>query len=266
MQNFLDKLSLEYVMRQLMKGTLADRKTFVSQLDERVLLVWQAFFSLAPFIVKDLKLLIFFFILVAVVAFLSHVTLLVFLIFVLSVMEKFAHIFIVSLFFGGNADTLLPVLILMLKTATVSLSAVAVYTTMNPQRLALALEYFHFPMWLVLSISLGYRMLPVVMGEYTSILTIYRERENMPERNGVRSSVRWFVCQIKILIFSFYPLMLNTAKRARTLGEVMEVRGYYEGMDNKNSKQLRFSKLKITKKDVLFLCISTLWCVSRVFL
>ena len=202
MQKFLEKISLEYVMRQLMKGTLADRKTFVSKIDERVLLIWQAFFSIAPFIVRDLKILVCFFILVSVVAFLSNVTLLVFLLFVISVMEKFAHIFIITLFLGGNAETLIPVLTLMLKTSTVSLSAVAVYTTMNPQRLALALEYFHFPMWLVLSISLGYRMLPVVMGEYTSILTVYRERENIPERKGIKGSIVWVICHVKILIFS----------------------------------------------------------------
>ncbi len=262
MKRFLNRISSDYIIRQLMKGTMSGRDTVIRRLDPRVLIVWQLFFSVAPFFVRDLKVLTVFFLLVSVVAFLSHVTLLIFCLFVLGVIEKFVSLLVIARFFGGNSEAVLPALILMLKFATVSLAAVAVYTTMDPEKLALALEWFHFPSWLVFSVSLGYRMLPVVTGEYAAIVALFRSRTDIPEPEGIGGRIRWLACHIRILFSSFYPVMLNTAKRIRVVSEALELRGFYAGRQDPASKKLRFEALRFSPPDSVFLGVSVLWCVA----
>lgn len=67
------------------------------------------------------------------------------------------------------------------------------------------------------------------------------------------------IYQIKIIIHSFYPLMLNTAKRSRTTVEALEMRGYRYAATNKDVKKMKLSSLKITYDDLLFLAVSFLW-------
>ncbi len=266
MSRFTDRISSDFIMRQLMKGTMSQRDTIICRLDPRVLLVWQLFFAVAPFFLRDLKALTAVFLLVAVVAFLSHVTLLIFCLFVLGVIEKFISLLVIARFFGGNSEAVLPALILMLKFATVSLAAVAVYTTMDPEKLALALEWFRFPSWLVFSVSLGYRMLPIIAEDYTAIVLLSRARTPIPEPEGITGRIRWFLCHVKILFSAFYPLMLNTAKRIRVISEALELRGFYSGRQDAASKQLRFASLSFSGRDAAFLGLSALWCAAGALL
>ena len=60
---------------------------------------------------------------------------------------------------------------------------------------------------------------------------------------------------------SFYPLMLNTAKRSRTTVEALELRGYRYAAVNKSVKKIRLAALKVTSNDLMFLAISAL-CVA----
>ena len=43
---------------------------------------------------------------------------------------------------------------------------------------------------------------------------------------------------------SFYPLMLNTAKRSRTTVEALEIRGYRNAATNKAVKRMKLATLK----------------------
>lgn len=58
---------------------------------------------------------------------------------------------------------------------------------------------------------------------------------------------------------SFYPLMLNTAKRSRTTVEALELRGYRYAAVNKTVKKIKLSTLKVSYNDLLFLALSALW-------
>lgn len=62
-----------------------------------------------------------------------------------------------------------------------------------------------------------------------------------------------------MIIHSFYPLMLNTAKRSRTTVEALELKGYRYAAVNKEVKKMKLAALKITCDDLLFLAISFLW-------
>ena len=67
------------------------------------------------------------------------------------------------------------------------------------------------------------------------------------------------IYQVKIIMQSFYPLMLNTAKRSRTTVEALEMRGYRYAATNKDVKKMKLSSLKVTYDDMMFLAISFLW-------
>ena len=91
------------------------------------------------------------------------------------------------------------------------------------------------------------------------MLLSYRLRGNPPEHQNFSGKVRYLIYQVKIIMQSFYPLMLNTAKRSRTTVEALELRGYRYAAVNKEVKKLKLSSLKVGYNDLMFLAISLLF-------
>ena len=102
-------------------------------------------------------------------------------------------------------------------------------------------------------------MLPMLMEEFQNVLLSYRLRGKAPESDGLIGNVKNLIYQVKIIMQSFYPLMLNTAKRSRTTVEALEMRGYRYAATNKDVKKMKLSSLKVTYDDMMFLAISFLW-------
>ena len=163
-----------------------------------------------------------------------------------------------ALIFGAY-ETIIPLLVLTLKVATVSLASITVFSGLDPDKLSNGLMWFGCPERLSFSISYAYRMLPMLMEEFQNVLLSYRLRGKAPEANGIVGKIKYLIYQIKIIIHSFYPLMLNTAKRSRTTVEALEMRGYRYAATNKDVKKMKLSSLKITYDDLLFLAVSFLW-------
>ena len=65
---------------------------------------------------------------------------------------------------------------------------------------------------------------------------------------------------------SFYPLMLNTAKRSRTTVEALEIKGYRYAAVNKEVKKIKLSNMKVRYDDLLFLAISFLWIAVTILI
>ena len=63
---------------------------------------------------------------------------------------------------------------------------------------------------------------------------------------------------------SFYPLMLNTAKRSRTTVEALELKGYRYAATNKKIKKMKLKSLKITYDDLIFIVISFTWVMISI--
>ena len=166
---------------------------------------------------------------------------------------------VVSLFFGGNASTVVPLLILTLKVAVCSLASVTVFSGLDPDRLSNGLMWYGCPERLSFSISYAYRVLPMLMEEFQNILLSYRMRGNPPEHESFRGKVKYLIYQVRIVMHAFYPLMLNTAKRSRTTVEALEIKGYRYAAVNKSVKKMKLSTLKVTYNDLLFLAVSFLW-------
>lgn len=160
---------------------------------------------------------------------------------------------------------MVPLLVLTLKVASVSLASITVFSGLDPDRLSNGLMWFGCPEKLSFSISYAYRMLPMLMEEFQNVLLSYRLRGNAPEHDTLAGKVRYLIYQIQVIIHSFYPLMLNTAKRSRTTVEALEIKGYRYAAVNKEVKKMKLATLKVTYDDLLFLAVSFLWTAVVIF-
>lgn len=258
-ENILDKLSIDFLRNQVLKNAYGNDDTVIAKLDPRILIIWYLFFGLVPWFAGNVVFLAGCFILVVATTVLARVAGLVLFLFLLGVFSQTGYLFIVSLLFGGNAETIIPLLVLTLKVATVSLASITVFSGLDPDKLSNGLMWFGCPERLSFSISYAYRMLPMLMEEFQNVLLSYRLRGKAPESDSLMGKIKYLIYQIKVIMQSFYPLMLNTAKRSRTTVEALEMKGYRYAATNKTVKKMKLSALKVTYDDMLFLAISFLW-------
>lgn len=258
-ENILDKFSMNFLKDQVLKNAYGNNDTVIAALDPRILIVWYLFFGLVPWFVDDLWFLGACFALVVITTLLAHIVGLVLFVFALGVFSQTGYLFIVSLFFGGDASAIAPLLILTLKVATCSLASITVFSGLDPDRLANGLMWFGVPERLSFSISYAYRILPMLMEEFQNILLSFRMRGMEPEHDTFMGKIRYLIYQVKMIMQAFYPLMLNTAKRSRTTVEALEIRGYRNAAVNREVRRIKLSSLHVTYNDGLFLALSLLW-------
>ena len=258
-ENILDKFSMDFLRNQVLKNAYGNNDTVIAAMDPRILIAWYLFFGIVPWFVRDIPFLMVSFLLVMATTLLAHVAGLVLFLFGLGVFSQTGYLFLVTLLFGGDASAIAPLLVLTLKVATVSLASVTVFSGLDPDKLSNGLMWYGCPERLSFSISYAYRMLPMLMEEFQNVLLSYRLRGNPPEHQNFPGKVRYLIYQVKIIMQSFYPLMLNTAKRSRTTVEALELRGYRYAAVNKEVKKLKLSSLKVGYNDLMFLAVSLLF-------
>ena len=258
-ENILDKISMDFLRNQVLKNAYGNNDTVIAAMDPRILIAWYLFFGIVPWFVNDIPFLMGSFLLVMATTLLAHVAGLVLFLFGLGVFSQTGYLFLVTLLFGGDASAIAPLLVLTLKVATVSLASVTVFSGLDPDKLSNGLMWYGCPERLSFSISYAYRMLPMLMEEFQNVLLSYRLRGNPPEHQNFSGKVRYLIYQVKIIMQSFYPLMLNTAKRSRTTVEALELRGYRYAAVNKEVKKLKLSSLKVGYNDLMFLAVSLLF-------
>lgn len=264
--NILDKVSIDYLRNQVLKNAYGNDDTPIAKLDPRVLLLWYCFFGLVPWFLNNLVLLLCFFAFVVLTTKLAKIAPLVLFLFCLGVFSQTGYLLLVSLFFGGNADTIFPLLILTLKVAVVSLASITVFSGLDPDRIANGLLWFGIPEQFSFSISFGYRILPILMEEFQNILLSYRLRGKAPNHKTLFGKIKYLIYQVKIIILSFYPLMLNTAKRSRTTVEALELKGYQFAAKNPKVRKIKLSSLRIAKNDIIFIAISIFWVMVSILI
>ena len=265
-ENILDKFSIDFLRNQVLKNAYGNDDTVIARLDPRILLVWYLFFGLVPWFVNNLWFLMACFLLVLITTVLARVAGLVLLLFAVGVFTQTGYLLVVSFLFGGDASTIVPLLILTLKVATCSLASVTVFSGLDPDRLSNGLMWYGCPERLSFSISYAYRILPMLMEEFQNILLSFRMRGNPPAHERFWGKVKYLFYQIKVVMHAFYPLMLNTAKRSRTTVEALEIKGYRYAAVNKAVKKMKLAALKVTYNDLLFLAISFLWIAVSILL
>ena len=263
-ENILDKFSMDFLRNQVLKNAYGNDDTIIAARDPRIRLVWYLFFGLVPWFVNDLPFLLGCFVLVTVTTLLARVAGLVLLLFAVGVFTQTGYLLAATILFGGDTSAIVPLLVLTLKVATVSLASVTVFSGLDPDRLSNGLMWFGCPERLSFSISYAYRMLPMLMEEFQNVLLSYRLRGNPPAHDTFTGKIRYLIYQVKIIIHAFYPLMLNTAKRSRTTVEALEIKGYRYAAVNKEVRKMKLSSLKVTYDDMIFLAISFLWVAVSV--
>ena len=265
-ENILDKLSIDFLRNQVLKNAYGNNDTVIAGMDPRPLLVWYLFFGLVPWFVNDIPFLIGCFLLVMITTLIARVAGLVLFLFVLGVFSQTGYLLMVTLLFGGDTSAIAPLLVLTLKVATVSLASITIFSGLDPDKLANGLLWYGCPERLSFSISYAYRILPLLMEEFQNVLLSYRLRGNPPEHENLMGKIKYLIYQIKIIIQSFYPLMLNTAKRSRTTVEVLEIKGYRYAAINKEVKKIKLSSMKVSNNDLMFLSLSFLWVAVTILI
>lgn len=265
-ENILDKFSMDFLRNQVLKNAYGNNDTVIAARDPRVLLAWYLFFGLVPWFVHDVTFLLGYFVLVMITTLLARVAGLVLLLFGVGVFSQTGYLLLVTWLFGGDASAVLPLLVLTLKVATISLASVTVFSGLDPDRLANGLMWYGCPERLSFSISYAYRILPMLMEEFQNVLLSYRLRGNPPAHETVVGKVKYLAYQIKIIMAAFYPLMLNTAKRSRTTVEALEIRGYRYAATNKEVRRIKLAGLRLTWDDGIFAAVSVLWVAATLLL
>lgn len=263
-ESITDKFTIEYIRNQVLKNAYGNSDTHIALLDPRTLLIWYLFFGFVPWFINNLFLLLMLFFFVFITTKMAKIAPLVLFLFGIGVFSQTGYLLIVSFFFGGNAGTIIPMLILSLKVSIVSLASVTVFSGLDPDRLANGLLYFGCPDQLSFSISFAYRILPIMMEEFQNILLSYRLRGKGPEGQKTIGKIRRLIYEVKIIILSFYPLILNTAKRSRTTVEALELKGYRYAMTNPEVKKIKLSDLRLAKRDAVFSVISVVYVTGSI--
>lgn len=257
--NIVDKISMDFLRNQILKNAYGNTDTVIAGLDPRILIMWYLFFGIVPWFSNNLVFLTGAFVIVTITTIMAHISALVIFIFCIGVFSQTGYLFIVSLLFGGDISTLIPLAILTVKVATVSLASITVFSGLDPDNLSKGLMWFGFPEKLSFSISYAYRILPMLIKEFQNIMLSYKLRGNPPEHSNFTGKVKYFIYQIKIIVQAFYPLMLNTAKKSRTTVEALEIKGYRYAATDKRVRKMRLSTLKIGYNDMIFISASVLW-------
>ncbi|ACX62654.1 MULTISPECIES: energy-coupling factor transporter transmembrane component T family protein [Bacillales] len=251
-RNWFNKISIERIQLELMNTAYGSGHAALSRLDPRCMLIWYLFFAIAPWFISNITVLAGLFLMMVVTTILSRVTPFIIVILCLGLIGQVGWLFVLSLFFGGDVGSALPLLKLTLKLSVVSLASITVFSGMDPEKISDGLLALGMPAAFSFSLSYGYRILPVLFEEFRHVLLSYRLRGKAPEHPGF---LYWRLAAyyMKLLMLSFFPLMLATAKRSRTTVEALETRGFSYGMKNPAAKKLKLSHLTLSARDAVFL-------------
>lgn len=264
-----DRVSFDFLKRELLKTTYGSESSLLAKLDPRTLFGWYLFFALAPWFTYDPVILIGFVAAAAVVAALSRVSGLIIFFLAFGVITQLVGLGITALLFGGSMSVFAGLSTLLLKLVAVSLASIAAFTALDPERLGDGLSACGLPNQIVFGISYAYRIVPVLIDEYHSIFNAYRMRSR-PPRQGFFALPRKGLHFLTLMMRSFYPMMLNTAKRTRSTVESLELRGFGYAQEHPEAKKIRLAHLRFTTRDALFFAanaafLSVLLYIARLF-
>jgi len=258
-QSFLERMNISTIRNQVLKNSYGNSDTLIAKMDPRTMFIWYFVFGIVPWFVSDTLMLMGLFIFVAAVTKIAKTVPLILFIFVVGIFSQTGFLFMFTLLFGGSLSAVMPLLKLTLKIAVVSLAAIVAFAGMDPDKLSNGLMAIGLPEKFSFSVSYAYRILPILMEEYQSILLSYKIRGVRPDSDGFKGKWRNLIYQIKIMIKAFYPLMLNMAKRSRTTVEALEIKGFQRALKNKKIRDMKMKKLSIQMQDILFLTCSLLY-------
>ncbi|WP_159886718.1 energy-coupling factor transporter transmembrane component T family protein [Paenibacillus puerhi] len=253
-----EKISVERIKVELLRTAYGHSLTFLSRFDPRILIAWYSFFAIAPWFIHNKVILLGMLLPILILTYTSKPSILVLLVLALGLVSDAAYMLVVSLLFGGGLSAAWALSTLTLKLLIITLASIAIFSSMDPEKLSDGLLSLGMPAQFSFGVAYGYRMLPILIEEYNNILYSYRLRGKAPERKGFLGW-RMILYTGKLSILAFYPLILNTAKRTRTTVEALEIKGFTYAMNNPKVKKIKLSYLKICLRDYVFLAVTTVY-------
>lgn len=250
-----DVLSVEWVKLELIRTAYATRGGLFAAMDPRAVVIWYVVMALAPWFTHNITVLAVLFAFGVVSIFLARVGPLILGLFVLGMGMEVVYMSVAAWLFGGNVDTLIALAALNLKLGVVALASMAAFVSLDPEKLSDALLAFRAPQMLAFGVSYGYRMLPILIEEFSTVFEGYRLRTAPPEKRGLlgwRVGMQW----AQLAVLSFYPIFLNTAKSVRTTVEALETRGFTHAASDSRGRELRMAKLRLRALDFVVLAAS----------
>ncbi|MFJ8064349.1 energy-coupling factor transporter transmembrane component T family protein [Psychrobacillus sp. NPDC096426] len=246
-----EKLSVEYVKEELLKTAYGNGDTFLARLDPRTLIGWYLFFGVVPWFLHNRTILTGLLLFTICTTIIARTSPLILIILCTGLLSEIGFLFIISLFFGGGFESVTPMFWLTVKLAIISLASISVFSSIDPEKFSDGLLSLGMPAQVSFSIAFGYRILPTLMEEFHQIFLSYRLRGKAPHSKGFLywRSIYYFM---KILIMSFYPLILNGAKRSRTTVEALETKGFSYSASNPKVKKLKLAYMSFTNRDYFF--------------
>ncbi|HAX72346.1 MAG TPA: cobalt transporter [Firmicutes bacterium] len=264
-ENALEKVSIEDIKLSLFRSAYGLNNNLLSSIDGRVVLLWYTFYAIVTWFVYDQTLLLIWFIQFLVLALCCRVSKVILVLMSISVVTNIGSTFFVSLFFGGNLETIISLFMLNFKMLIIGLASVSVFASIGPEKLSDSLLKLGLPELFCFGISYGYRIIPMLIEEFVDIYYAYRIRGEIV--SGKRFVVwRTMVVEVKRIIKSFYPMILNTAKRSRTTVESLELKGFTYSMNHASVKKLKTNHMKISAFDLMFSLYATLILLISLFL
>lgn len=245
---------------ELVRTAYSTEVNLLTKLDPRVLLIWYSYFAIVPWFIHSHVVLIGYLLFMIFLTYKAKVSPLILVVLGLGLLTEMGILFLISLLFGGNFETVLPMVWLSIKLGGISLASVAVFTSLNPEKFSDALLRMGFPSAFSFSVAYGYRILPTLLEEFQQIILSYRLRGLAPSKNGI---FYWRKLAYYLIVFirSFYPLILNTAKRSRTTVEALETKGFSYAAKDSEMIKLKTGYLKLTYVDYSFMMISVFYLI-----
>ncbi|ELZ09275.1 cobalt transport protein [Halovivax asiaticus JCM 14624] len=251
----LDKLreatSVDAIKTDLLRTAYENEGSFLHRLDPRVLLLWYGIFLFIPWLFYDTEVLLGLLAFVSILAVLSRVSLFLVGVMAFSVASTLVSYAIVTAFTGDPVAAVRALIPFTLKLTIISVSSLAVFSSMGPKTLARGLRSLGLPRQFTFLITYGYRMLPVLFEEYHDLVNSYRLRSAPPDSPG-RFRWRHYLYLLKLSMRAFYPMIFNVAKRSRVTVEAMETRGFSHSLNDAASTELQLADLQVRPVDIGF--------------
>lgn len=250
-----DVLSVEWVKLELIRTAYATRGGLFASMDPRAVIVWYLLLAVMPWFTHNITVLAGFFVIGAISIVLARVGPLILGLFILGTGMEVVYLSVAAWLFGGDIDTLIALAALNLKLGVVALASMAAFVSLDPEKLSDALLAFRMPQMLAFGVSYGYRMLPILIEEFSTVFEGYRLRTAPPARRGIlgwRVGAQW----AKLAVLSFYPIFLNTAKSVRTTVEALETRGFTHAAADARGRQIRMAHLRFGWIDLTVLVVT----------
>ncbi|MGL5694732.1 MAG: hypothetical protein ACRCXA_11685, partial [Peptostreptococcaceae bacterium] len=145
LNNMSEFLTIENIKFEIMRAAYGNPNSILAKLDARVLIIWYLVFSILPWFINEIPVLLSLFIATAIFAYFCKVSPLIVGILAIGFVSQNITVGILAVIIGGNLQAFTSLLIVSIKLLIISLATICIFTSMDPEKLSDALLKFGLP-------------------------------------------------------------------------------------------------------------------------